>query len=115
MPTTSQVQTASGSGITLASTGNPNLTWETTTQNNIGVDLQFLGGALNLTADYYIKNTKDMLTCPEPLSVAGENAKMWVNTGKMKNRGWEIQARLLQPRLWRLLMERKYQLLAEQE
>lgn len=79
------------SGITLASTGNPNLTWETTTQNNIGVDLQFLGGALNLTADYYIKNTKDMLTCPEPLSVAGENAKMWVNTGKMKNRGWEIQ------------------------
>ncbi|MDE6753780.1 MAG: TonB-dependent receptor [Muribaculaceae bacterium] len=78
------------SGITLASTGNPDLKWETTTQNNIGVDLQFLGGAINVTADYYVKKTTDMLTIPPALSVAGENASIWLNTGSMRNNGWEV-------------------------
>lgn len=78
------------SGITLAATGNPDLKWETTTQNNIGLDLQFLGGAINLSADYYIKKTTDMLTIPPALSVAGENASTWLNTGSMRNTGWEI-------------------------
>lgn len=78
------------SGITLAATGNPDLKWETTTQNNIGLDLQFLNGAINLSADYYIKKTTDMLTIPPALSVAGENAATWLNTGSMRNTGWEI-------------------------
>ena len=78
------------SGITLASTGNPDLKWETTTQHNIGIDLQFFNGALNLSADYYIKKTTNMLTIPPALDVAGENAAMWLNTGDMKNTGWEV-------------------------
>lgn len=86
------------SGITLASTGNPDLKWETTYQNNIGVDLQFLGGALNLSADYYIKKTKDMLTIPPALDVAGENAAIWLNTGDMKNTGWEVSLGYISPR-----------------
>ncbi len=86
------------SGITLASTGNPELKWETTYQNNIGIDLQFLGGALNLSADYYIKKTKDMLTIPPALDVAGENAAMWLNTGDMKNTGWEVTLGYISPR-----------------
>lgn len=78
------------SGITLSSTGNPTLKWETTYQNNVGLDMQFFKGALNLSADYYIKKTKDMLTIPPALDVAGENAAIWLNTGDMKNTGWEI-------------------------
>lgn len=78
------------SGITLASTGNPDLKWETTYQHNIGADLQFLGGAIGLSADYYIKKTKDMLTIPPALDVAGENAAIWLNTGSMENKGWEV-------------------------
>lgn len=78
------------SGITLASTGNPDLKWETTYQNNIGLDFSLLGGALNLSADYFIKKTKNMLTIPPALDVAGENAATWLNTGDMKNTGWEI-------------------------
>lgn len=78
------------SGITLASTGNPGLKWETTTQNNIGLDFQLLNGAINVSADYYIKKTKDMLTIPPALDVAGENASVWLNTGDMKNNGWEV-------------------------
>lgn len=78
------------SGITLSSTGNPELKWETTYQHNIGADFQFFGGALGLSADYYIKKTKDMLTIPPALDVAGENASIWLNTGSMENKGWEI-------------------------
>ena len=78
------------SGITLSSTGNPTLKWETTYQNNIGLDMQFFKGTLNLSADYYIKKTKDMLTIPPALDVAGENASIWLNTGDMKNTGWEV-------------------------
>ncbi|MDE6270497.1 MAG: TonB-dependent receptor [Muribaculaceae bacterium] len=86
------------SGITLSSTGNPELKWETTYQNNIGADFSFLGGALNLSADYYIKKTKDMLTNPPALDVAGENATMWLNTGDMKNTGWEVSLSYISPR-----------------
>ena len=84
-------------GITLSSTGNPYLTWETTTQNNIGIDLQFLYGAINVTADYYIKNTKNMLTNPPALDVAGENATIWRNTGAMRNHGWEVSVAYRSP------------------
>ena len=94
------------SGITLSSTGNPELKWETTYQHNIGADFQFFSGALGLSADYYIKKTKDMLTIPPALDVAGENAAMWLNTGSMENKGWEIALSYNSPLVWRLLVER---------
>lgn len=77
-------------GIIVATSGNPDLKWETTTQTNIGVDLGLFNNSLNVSFDYYIKNTKDMLTIPPTLSVAGENAAMWMNTGSMKNHGFEL-------------------------
>lgn len=77
-------------GITLAASGNPDLKWETTVQNNIGIDMSFFNGSLNLTADFYVKKTHDMLTIPPALDVAGENAAIWLNTGEMKNTGWEV-------------------------
>ena len=78
------------SGIKVGSTGNRNLKWETTTQTNIGFDAYLFNNALNVTFDYYWKKTKDMLTVPPVLSVAGENATKWMNTGDMKNTGWEL-------------------------
>lgn len=77
-------------GIIIAETGNPNLTWETTTQNNIGLDMMFGNGRVNLTFDYYWKNTRNMLTNPPALDVAGQNATKWLNTGRMANQGWEL-------------------------
>ncbi len=77
-------------GIVATSTGNQELKWETTTQTNLGVDLQMLSGHLSVSFDYFWKNTKDMLTIPPTLSVAGEGAAMWMNTGEMKNNGWEL-------------------------
>ena len=77
-------------GIKVLAAGNPNLKWETTTQTNIGLDLGLFQNSLNISFDYFIKNTKDMLTIPPTLSVAGENAAMWMNTGSMKNKGFEF-------------------------
>lgn len=77
-------------GIVISALGNEDLKWETTTQTNIGLDLGFFKNKLNVTFDYYLKNTKDMLTIPPTLSVAGENAAVWTNTGNMKNRGFDL-------------------------
>lgn len=85
------------SGITLASTGNPELRWETTSQHNIGADFRLFRGSLGLSFDYFIKKTEDMLTIPPALDVAGENASMWLNTGSMENRGWEVTVSYMSP------------------
>ncbi|MBR5069801.1 MAG: TonB-dependent receptor [Bacteroidales bacterium] len=77
-------------GIKVATTGNKDLKWETTTQTNVGVDAQFFRGALSLSADWYVKKTTDMITIPPVLSVAGENAATYRNTGDMKNSGFEL-------------------------
>ena len=78
------------SGIKVATTGNPDLKWEATTQTNLGIDAYLFGGSVSLGLDYYWKNTKDMITIPPVLSVAGENAAKYMNTGEMKNHGFEL-------------------------
>ena len=82
--------TGAVSGIKVLTTGNPDLKWETTTQTNLGIDAYLLGGSVSLSFDYYWKNTKDMITQPPVLSVAGENAIKFMNTGTMKNQGFEL-------------------------
>lgn len=82
--------TSSITGIKVMTSGNPDLKWETTVQTNLGLDAALFNNELSLSFDYYIKNTKDMLTIPPVLSVMGENAAMWMNTGDMKNTGFEL-------------------------
>lgn len=79
-------------GVIVSASGNKNLKWETTTQTNIGLDLRMFNNSFGLSLDYFIKNTKDMLTQPPALSVAGENAVVYRNTGSMKNHGFELVA-----------------------
>lgn len=79
-------------GVIVSASGNKNLKWETTTQTNIGLDLRMFNNSFGLSLDYFIKNTKDMLTQPPVLSVAGENAVVYRNTGSMKNHGFELVA-----------------------
>lgn len=86
-------------GIIVASSGNKNLKWETTTQTNLGIDLNMFNSAFSLSFDYYWKKTKDMLTVPPTLAVAGENASMWMNTGDMKNVGWELNMGYHSPKM----------------
>ncbi len=82
--------TGTVSGIKVLTTGNPDLKWETTTQTNFGIDAALFDNHVSLSFDYYWKNTKDMITIPPVLSVAGENAAKYMNTGEMKNHGMEL-------------------------
>jgi TonB-linked SusC/RagA family outer membrane protein len=67
---------------------NPSLKWETSEQTNFGIDLNTLGNSLQVTLDYYIKNTKDWLvTAPVPMLVG--NSAPIINGGKVKNSGFE--------------------------
>ncbi|WP_276166400.1 SusC/RagA family TonB-linked outer membrane protein [Zobellia alginiliquefaciens] len=84
-------QEAVYTGLTQSRIANPNLKWETTTQTSLGVDLGLLDDRLNITADYYIKETDDILIYNTvPLTYGGTNDGQWVNDGKMKNNGFEI-------------------------
>lgn len=77
-------------GASLSRPGNPNLKWETSQQTDIGIDASFFNNKLYLTADYYVKDTKDMLISL-PVSVeAGFQSAPSVNAGKVQNRGLEL-------------------------
>lgn len=77
-------------GMTVKRMGNKDLKWETTTQTNFGFDALLLKNTLSLSFDYYWKKTRDMITIPPTLAVAGENAQYYMNTGDMDNHGWEM-------------------------
>lgn len=82
-------------GLVQTRNGNVNLKWETTTQTNVGVDLGFLNGDLNLTLDYFNKDTKDLLWRRAlPASIGGTNMTVWDNVGKMNNKGFEMEINL---------------------
>lgn len=68
---------------------NPNLTWETSEQTNIGLDARFLNSRLGANIDFYIKNTKDWLVEAPILATAGAGAP-YINGGSVKNSGVEL-------------------------
>lgn len=68
---------------------NPAIKWESTAMTNVGVDLALLNSRLQITADWYRKDTRDiLLTVPIPLSPGGANDPVR-NAGKIKNTGVE--------------------------
>ena len=68
---------------------NPDVTWETSEQFNVGLDARFLNGRLNMNFDFYIKTTKDWLVQPPILATAGTGAA-YINGGDVKNTGIEL-------------------------
>ncbi|HEX8694811.1 MAG TPA: TonB-dependent receptor [Longimicrobium sp.] len=70
---------------------NDDLTWESTTQLDVGVDAAFLG-RFTLTADYYHKKTDDLLLTVDLPSESGF-ARALVNAGSVENRGVELAIR----------------------
>lgn len=69
---------------------NGNITWETTTMADIGIDAS-LWGALTLTADYYFKRTDGILMQLDIPATIGMNAP-YQNAGVVTNNGWELSA-----------------------
>jgi TonB-dependent starch-binding outer membrane protein SusC len=76
------------------------LKWESTAQVDIGLDVGFLNNRLRVTADYYIKQTKDLLNSVQlPLSLGYVTTLQ--NVGEIQNKGVEVQ-------LGATLVERKF-------
>ncbi|WP_282014678.1 SusC/RagA family TonB-linked outer membrane protein [Marinifilum flexuosum] len=68
---------------------NPDLTWETTTQYNAGLDMSFFRGRLSLVTDVYYKRTEDLL---QEIQIGSSNgfSTMPINRGEIENKGIEL-------------------------
>lgn len=69
---------------------NPELTWETTSQTDIGLDITVLNNRLTFTADYYYKKTTDMLMTVTLPAGSAAATSLTYNGGDVVNKGWEF-------------------------
>ena len=67
------------------------LTWETVITQNLGFDLGFFKNKLNVTADFFIRDTKDMLTKAMTLPSVYGSAAPKTNAADLRTKGYEIQ------------------------
>lgn len=68
---------------------NPDLKWEETTQINVGVDISMFNGRLNVTADYFKKNTDGLLQA-KALPAYNGGGSIISNIGEIENKGFEL-------------------------
>lgn len=73
---------------------NPDLKWETTEQINAGLDFSLWNGRVNVTTDYFVKNTRDLLL-NVPLPQATGYASILTNVGRLQNKGFEFSVNTL--------------------
>ncbi|MCQ2252319.1 MAG: TonB-dependent receptor [Bacteroidales bacterium] len=84
-----------GNGVQTTTSGvrivnvDENLKWETNEQTNIGIDLGLLGGQVNITADYFIRKSKDLLL-QRALPASSGMTKLYTNYGEIENKGFEF-------------------------
>ncbi|HWK06017.1 MAG TPA: SusC/RagA family TonB-linked outer membrane protein [Puia sp.] len=76
-------------GGTFSVLGNSNLTWEKDNQADVGVDASFLAGRISIVADYYDKESSNLLFA-KPLSQTTGFSNFTQNIGKMSNKGIEF-------------------------
>lgn len=76
-------------GQSAASLANENLRWERTREWNLGAEIGLFDGKIALTADYYIKDTRDLLLEAPILNISGFD-KAWQNIGMLRNEGIEL-------------------------
>ena len=67
-----------------------NLTWETVYTYNLGLDLSFLQNRLSFTGDFFIRDTKDMLTQSLTLPSVYGAATPTENCADLRTKGWEL-------------------------
>lgn len=84
--TTSNETTANGTVGLLVDT---KLKWETNEQSNIGIDLGLLKNTLNITADYFIRTSKDLLLY-KTLRPSTGFTQVYTNYGEIRNKGIEV-------------------------
>lgn len=78
------------SGFTPTSVANPDLGWEKTHSWNLAFDLGMFNNRIYLSADYYVKRTKDLLYKVAVPSILGYS-NAWGNIGSLENKGFEVE------------------------
>ncbi|WP_020603732.1 SusC/RagA family TonB-linked outer membrane protein [Spirosoma spitsbergense] len=81
--------TAAVAGVNQGNQGNQNLKWETTRQTDVGVEMEFMNGRIHIEADYFHKNTTDLLLNAALPSYAGGGTQTR-NIGEVENKGFEF-------------------------
>lgn len=69
---------------------NPGATWETTVQTSAGIDLTLLKNTLDISVDYYDKETRDLVDCVPTPPQMGVTTSPMGNMGRVTNKGWEF-------------------------
>ena len=69
---------------------NPDLTWETSVQTDLGLDLRMFNNRLTFGFDWFNKNTEDLLVPISPKAEVGISSTT-VNAGSVNNRGFEFE------------------------
>jgi TonB-linked SusC/RagA family outer membrane protein len=95
------VATAFGTGFITNNVANPNVTWQTSIQKDLGIDFSLFNSRIDVVADYYIKTNKNFLF-QQPLpyfllggpNEYGDNpggiAPPYINAGNIENKGFEF-------------------------
>jgi len=78
------------SGAAVTAYNDPNITWETTTMANIGLDATLLNGKIDFTFEYFRKRTSDILREVELPQQVGALTGPIQNIGKVDNNGFEL-------------------------
>jgi len=76
-------------GFAAANLGNPDLKWETTEEFNVGLEVGLWDHRLSFSADYYVKNTSDLLALVNLPPTAGFTSTLQ-NIGSTRNSGVEF-------------------------
>lgn len=80
-------------GVAVTDLANRDLTWETTTITDIGVDLNLFRNKVQIVADWFDKTSSDILIrLPIPSTMGGVSAP-FQNVGEVKNTGWELDVK----------------------
>ena len=84
---------ATTTGVAITQLANPRVRWESVQQTDIGIDASFFRNSLSFTADYFIRNSSDLLykNIPVPSSIGVTNLQA-ENAANLVNKGIELSA-----------------------
>ena len=81
---------AESTGVYASDLGNKSITWETTTEFNLGVDFGIFNNRFKLAAEYFKRKITDLLVTNKPLPFYNEVNKIAGNIGSTQSQGVEI-------------------------
>ncbi len=85
----SEAKYAGAPGIAPENIANQELKWETNREYDVGIDVGLMNGRINVVADWYLKQTDDLLI-QRPITRTSGFSSFWDNIGNIENRGFEF-------------------------